>query len=73
MDLSCDSMFEILQMKGKGLSSLININEDGIQLMEKMFRFSPKTRITPYEAMSSPFFDPIRKRANCLLTKGAFL
>jgi hypothetical protein len=30
MNLSCESMFEILQMKGKGLRSLININGEGI-------------------------------------------
>lgn len=68
MGLEGKCIYEIMEMRGKGLAALINIDKDGIQLLQDMLRFSPKQRISPAQALKSPFFDEIRDHPSCLLT-----
>jgi len=49
------------------LKSVIKLEKDGLSLLKKMLKLSPKNRIDPWNAMASPYFDEIRDNPFCKL------
>ena len=51
MDLKNKSMYEIINVKGKGLDQAVPIKDHGLELLKNMLKISPKERISPKEAL----------------------
>lgn len=67
MGLEGKCIYEIMEMQGKGLTSMITLEPEGLKLLSAMLRHSPLKRISPIEAMQSPYFDEIRNHPMCVL------
>lgn len=49
------------QWKPRKFSDIFHTDEKAVDLLEKMFKYSPEERITAAQALKHPFFDPLNK------------
>ena len=48
----------------KIFSSYNNVDENYIDLLNKLFVYNPNERLNPFEALNHPYFDSLRKKGN---------